>query len=508
MVRCWTYNTLMSLLAATMVGFIVILGALLLAINLHKNKQLRQALHDTQRTLENRVNDRTQKLRDINKRLYEVVTQYESTRQQLVKSEAYADNILESMPSALIGVDGNLVVTRWNQGAEQLTGTHHDQAMGKLFIDSFPRPPFEISLIEHAIDNKKPQTRENVKVIQEGKPQYLSITVYPLEDNHSNGAVIRIDDISQRIKLENMLIQDEKLVSMGRMAAGLAHEINNPLATLIQSAQTIERRLFSDIQSNQQHAENNQLSFNDIKQYALEREIDQLLTNINSAGEQASNIVRTMLEFSYSSQQEHQAFQLSSMLKNAITIAEQDFSLAIKQELLLSVNIEGKIYNINDTESFRHLPMALGSCNEIQQVVINLLRNAAQALDRERRIKSDNHYRPSIEISIKIKPLLAFIEIADNGPGINQNIKDQIFEPFFTTKGVGEGTGLGLAISYFIMTEHHRGALELIVPNNQQEPMKTIFRISVPLHDATTDTGGAQGIEPSPAKMKPKPKDT
>ncbi|MBT6579018.1 MAG: hypothetical protein HOO01_02015, partial [Cellvibrionales bacterium] len=151
-------------------------------------------------------------------------------------------------------------------------------------------------------------------------------------------------------------------------------------------------------------------------------------------------------------------------------------------------NIESKDSNNQPNEN--NLPQALGSINEVQQVAINLLRNAAQAVGELEDDEENNNYVPQIAVTIHMTPTLALIDINDNGPGIPEDLRAQIFEPFFTTKEIGTGTGLGLAVSYFIMTEHHRGSLDLLPRKTKIDAAGntidtgTTFRISLPLADA------------------------
>ena len=491
------------------------------AITLGRNKTLRKKINHTQRELENKVDQRTQKLREINKRLYDVINQHETMRMQLIESEAYSESILESMPSVVIGVDPELFITRWNRAAELMTGISHDNAIGRQLIQCYTALPFQTNLIHSAIAERRSRTIDAIQVpvnpnsshpssphsgnstrTHSTKNIYVSAVIYPLTCGGITGAVVRIDDITQRIKLENMLVQDEKLLSMGRMAAGLAHEINNPLAAIIQGSQTIERRLLEDIDANKQQAQAQNLSFEAIRDYAQHRQVDQLLANIKEAGERAANIVKTMLDFSHSSQVEHAPFDVAAMVKNAVTIAEQDFPLHLRSQVQINITTASGSNTDTDTSTDtnkelakqsneNNLPQALGSINEVQQVAINLLRNAAQAVAEVELEASEenNNYVPHITVTIQMTPTLALIDINDNGPGIPEDLRAQIFEPFFTTKEIGTGTGLGLAVSYFIMTEHHRGSLDLLPRKTKIDTAGnttdtgTTFRISLPLAD-------------------------
>lgn len=466
------------------------IGLLIIALSLsvRRNKKIKRRLKDTQRELEAKVTQRTHKLREINNRLYDVINEHEQTRQQLIESETYTESILQSMPSAVIGVDINLIVTRWNQTSEHLTGTSFRQAIGKPLSQCYKQLPFTVDLLLSAIKEHRVRTLDVIDVSVREKKQYLSAVIYPLTAGNIVGAVIRIDDITQRIKLENMLIQDEKLLSLGRMAAGLAHEINNPLAAITQSRQTIERRLLhNDLMANQQAAENLNISFGAIQDYIRQREVDTLLNDLKESVDRAAHVVKTMLDFSHTSQLEHEAFNVIAMINNSITIAEQEFSPTMRTAIKITTSA-GNLNQQSPQDSSKAASpntnyIAFGSLNEIQQVLVNLLSNAADAMQTVLDNDSQHEYQPSILISLSQTANLIRIDVSDNGPGIPEASRNQVFEPFFTTKEVGQGTGLGLSISYFIMTEHHRGALDLMPSINSGAR----FRLSLPLRADTSN---------------------
>ena len=443
---------------------------LIIALSLWRSRRKLSMLQaENRRALEKKVNERTRKLREINNRLYDVINAHEQTRNRLSESEAYSQSILESMPSLLIGVDRDLIVTRWNKAAEHFKGVSTAQAIGARLADLFPDLPFATNLITTAITTGQAKSIDTVNIYRAGQHWYLSVMIYPIEAGTATGAVIRLDDITRRVRLENMLVQDEKLLSMGRMAAGLAHEINNPLAGITQAAQSIERRLLQSLEGNETVAREHGTNFATIRTYVLERDIDELIESIRESSERAAQTVKTMLDFSHKSELEHEVFELEPLIQKCIKLARQEFPPGVR-------GIEIPVLS-ND----KHPLMAEAAINEIQQVVVNLLSNAADALDQAH---SDGKLdTPELRIELHRQSPLLLIDIVDNGEGIPTAVRDQIFEPFYTTKEVGRGTGLGLSISYFIMTEHHRGALELL----KRDGPGCTFRASLPEHHAAAD---------------------
>ena len=246
----------------------------------------------------------------------------------------------------------------------------------------------------------------------------------------------------------------------------MAHEINNPLGGMLQSLQNVIRRMSPGLPANEKDAEACGTRLETIRSYLEKREIFRFLENIRVSGERASHIVENMLSFSRRSESQKAPVDLSELLDKAVELAAHDYDLKKKFD-------------------FRHIrivrlyepALAPVPCvaTEIEQVVFNLLRNAAQAwvtaCSRPR--------RPVSPCSCAGKNGFALIEITDNGPGMDALQLKRIFEPFFTTKEVGVGTGLGLSVSYFIITNNHNGSMSA-----ESSPGKGArFIIRLPLRD-------------------------
>jgi two-component system, NtrC family, sensor kinase len=261
------------------------------------------------------------------------------------------------------------------------------------------------------------------------------------------GVVIRIDDVTARARMENVMVQTEKMMSVGGLAAGMAHEINNPVGAMVQSAQNILRRISPDLPANVATARACGIELTALRAYMEDRQIISFLQGIRASGEKAAEIVDNMLHFSRQSESRKEHVQLAELLDKTISLAAHDYDLKKKYDFR-RIQIE-RVFE----DDVKMVPCV---ATEIEQVVLNLLRNAAQAMAGQ----DTDGEPPRITLRLYSQNDMAVIEVEDNGPGMNAKDLKRIFEPFFTTKDVGAGTGLGLSVSYFIITNNHSGTLE------------------------------------------------
>ncbi|MCK5349680.1 MAG: GAF domain-containing protein, partial [Desulfobacula sp.] len=158
----------------------------------------------------------------------------------------YLHNIINSMPSILVGVDKKGLVTQWNFQAELETEVKAEDAKEKNLVDVFPRLSQNMNQINESIQYNKIKTRLKQKYSTGKETRYEDIIIYPLITNGVDGVVIRMDDITDQVRLEEMMIQSEKMLSIGGLAAGMAHEINNPLAGILIYADILMKEIESN----------------------------------------------------------------------------------------------------------------------------------------------------------------------------------------------------------------------------------------------------------------------
>ncbi len=374
-------------------------------------------------------------------------------------------NVTDSMLSSLITVDMEMKVVQWNKKAEQVTGILSENAEGALVADCFPFSDHEIDLIKKTLKTGEPSAETKVMRTESDSAEvrYEDILVFPLISDKINGGVIRIDDITEKVKMEEMVIQSEKMLSVGGLAAGMAHEINNPLSGILTSTQVLKNRLIKDLPANLQVAEECGITFDAIKEYINKRDLASVLDNINSSGARAATIVSDMLSFSRKSDSVFVRCNIPELMDKTIELAATDYDLKTRfdfKKIKITRN-----YNAD-------MPEIKCESSKIQQVFLNILINGAHAMSEVSDVQN-----PEFKININNKKDKLKIEVCDNGPGIPSDIKGRIFEPFFSTKEIGVGTGLGLSVSYFIITDQHKGTLEV----RSKKGKGTTFIICIPI---------------------------
>lgn len=396
------------------------------------------------------------------------ITERQRAAQDVQRIRAYLHNIIDSMPSILVGVDTQGGVTEWNRSAERATSVPAVRARGRPVSDLLPQYPWLPAMVSEAIQQRQPVTRER-QVTEENNRllSYWDAVVYPLSvADQVEGAVIRIDEVTSRVLLEQRLLQSDKMLSLGGLAAGMAHELNNPLGIVLQSGQNLRRRLSPDLPANRQAAQELGLDFEQLQHYLERRRIFDFVDNIEEAAQRAAHIVTDMLAFRRPRTTRFTPAPLADMLDNALRRAEEDRNL--KQQ-----------YDLRQVEIIRDydpdLDMVACDRSAIEQVLLNLIKNAAQAM-----AEADSSPPRRLTLRTRKEADWACIRVADNGPGIAAPVRNHLFDPFFTTKPVGSGTGLGLFVSYFIITEQHGGTISV----DSSPAEGTCFIIRLPLQRA------------------------
>ena len=345
----------------------------------------------------------------------------------------FNESIIESINVGLLAVDLEGRVTRLNSALEEILDISRNESVGKRVEDLFSEDFTDT--LRQVLGNDRWRLRgtRNIYKIHTatfaGRTLVLNIAIAPLQDSQEQtGALVVIEDVTSRVRLEEQLQQREKLSSIGLLAAGVAHEVNTPLTGVSSYTQMLLGMLS---ETDPKHA---------------------LLLKVRRQAERATNIVNNLLNFSRTG--------------DASEFTELDISRVLDDTLqLLEPQLRGnriEIVRDYDPDS----PVVFGNAGKLQQVFTNLLLNARDAIPAG----------GSIRIStIPAEDHSLTIEVSDSGMGIAPENVAKIYDPFYTTKGVGRGTGLGLAVSYGIVQEHSG---HISVESNPGRG--TAFRITLP----------------------------
>jgi two-component system NtrC family sensor kinase len=334
---------------------------------------------------------------------------YESLEQKAVQIERlkdFSENIVESLRIGVLTLDLEDRIESWNPQLEEALEIPREEALGRRLDEVLPRELFD-EISSRATSDRVASIYKFRMPTASGKQMVIDASIAPLlgKTGAQIGRLILLDDITQRVQLEEKMLQNEKLTSLGLLAAGVAHEVNTPLAVISNYIQMLAKQLPSD----------------DPRQKTIDRIVKQTF--------RASEIVNNLLNFSRTRAAEPSEIDLNSILDETLTLVQHPFKTA-------QVNV---VRNYNE-----RLPSVLGSSTRLQQVFLNLLMNARDAMPGGGMIEVRTAaFNGSVEV-----------EITDTGVGIPAEQMNRIFDPFFTTKASGRGTGLGLSVSYGIIKEH------------------------------------------------------
>jgi two-component system, NtrC family, sensor kinase len=338
-----------------------------------------------------------------NARLYQSL---EQKAMQIERLKDFSENIVESLRIGVVTLDLGNRVESWNPQLEDLLEIKRSDAMGRTLTEVLPAD-LAAEIVSQAASSHVCGMYKFHLHTPGGRHLVVNVSIAPLvgKDGARLGRLILLDDITQRVRLEEQMVQTEKLTSLGLLAAGVAHEVNTPLAVISNYIQMLAKQIPTD----------------DPRQRTIERIVKQTF--------RASEIVNNLLNFSRVGGSEFQELNLNSVLEETLTLVQHPFRTA-------RVNV------IKDYT--KELPPVLGSTTRLQQVFLNLFMNARDAM-------------PSggmLEVRTAARNGSVEVEVTDTGTGIPSEYLNRIFDPFFTTKTSGRGTGLGLSVSYGIIKEH------------------------------------------------------
>jgi PAS domain S-box-containing protein len=332
--------------------------------------------------------------------------------EDLRRASRELDKVIASSMDAIVVVTQGDVLAVWNPAAERIFGQSAAEMVGRR-MDEIPQSsvrPLIRSFSRRVLAGESLNIAEYEYPRPDGRRLWLSGHGAPILDNNGviTGALFMIQDTTQERAAKRQMQQTEKLSALGQLAAGVAHELNNPLTSIIGYAQLLASSS-ADAQT----------------QSDLERIIRQ--------GKRAARIVQNLLTFVGEHEPRRVSTDINDVLRTALEMRQYEFqagNIAVSMELADDV------------------PATLADYHQLQQVFFNLLLNAEQAM-----LEANNGGQMVIRSRL-LDGKTIHVEVQDDGPGIPSESLSRIFDPFFTTKTVGKGTGLGLSICYGIIEEH------------------------------------------------------
>ncbi|QOX79903.1 PAS domain S-box protein [Trichlorobacter lovleyi] len=381
-----------------------------------------------------------------------------NTLKALRESERNYRELVENANSIILRMDTTGRITFFNEFAQQLFGYKGDELLGQsvlgtIFVDTDENRQTVLTVIANILEIPELYTLiETENKRKNGDQIYIS---------WSNKACLAADgsleeilcigqDITERKNMQQVMVQTEKMMTVGGLAAGMAHELNNPIGTIAQHTQNILRRISTRLPANTAAAVETGVSLPNLRAYLERRGIVGMLEAIGSSCERAATIIANMLTFSRKSSIQAEFVSLAVLVEKSIDLALCDYDLKKHYDFK---NVTVVREYVPDCPLVQVVPM------EIEQVLLNLLKNAAQALAAHPPAAG-----PMITVRLYYDDSSVCVEVEDNGPGIDKDRRARIFEPFYTTKEVGVGTGLGLSVSYAIIVNRHRGSITVDSP--------------------------------------------
>jgi PAS domain S-box-containing protein len=381
--------------------------------------------------------------------IFRDITERKCTEERLRQSEEKFSLLFKLSPDAISLSDPDTgLLVEINDAYAKLTGYEQSELVGRtsLELGLFVNPDGRRRVVERLQATGQVTNMEVEFRRKDGTHVQCSVSCLFITIGQERFLLAVMRDVTEFKRMQEMMVQSEKMVSVGGIAAGIAHEINNPLGIIVQTAQTLVQRTRPDFSKNIEVAESIGLDMALLEKYMQARKILPFVQDMQAAAVRAADIIRHMLDFSRRSESRRAVCALPAIVDRALTLAQNDYDL--------KKNFDFKQIGIVKEYASDLVPIECTE-TEMEQVFLNLLRNAAQAMSMVEPTRGD----PRIVIRLSNSSAGVRCEVQDNGPGMPAEVRRRVFEPFFTTKPPGIGTGLGLSVSYFIVTRGHGGRM-------------------------------------------------
>jgi len=345
------------------------------------------------------------------------ITHLKQLEKLLERSERKYHEIFNNIPNPVFVLDAeSLEIRDCNDAVQTVYGYEKSEILHRCFIELFPKeeqPRYVAKVMRSSVVHQARQTHKD------GRTLFVDMWISPAEYPGRRALLVTTSDITKRLEAEQQLIQASKMATLGEMATGVAHELNQPLAVI----KTASRFFIKKVKNNEP---------------ILPHLLSTMAEEIDSHVDRASRIINHMREFGRKVDRKLDPISVNEVLKKSFEI----FSQQLKAR---GIDV---VWDLAET-----LPSVYADSNRLEQVFINLLINARDAI--EEKVQSHPHMKgdKKIFLTSRRRDGSVQVEVRDTGKGIPEAVIPKIFEPFFTTKEVGKGTGLGLSISYQIVQD-------------------------------------------------------
>jgi histidine kinase len=336
---------------------------------------------------------------------------------QLKEAEKKYYDVFNNIPNPVFVLDGEtLEILDCNRSVATVYGLAHRDVLGKNFLDLFVEE--DRALCTRSIQTGRVIDRARHRH-KDGRTIFVTIRISPSKYKEREILLVTTGDITKRLEAEQQLIQASKMATLGEMASGVAHELNQPLAVIKTAGSILKKKL-----ARLPLAEDDTLM--------------KVTHKIDANVDRASNIIDHMRQFARKSDARLERVQINQVIENAFEMFEQQ------------LKVRGIEVSWDTTPD---LPTILAEPNRLEQVFVNLFLNARDAIEEKWELQVDTKAVKKIHVATRMEADTVIAEVCDVGYGVPAEMAAKIFEPFFTTKEVGKGTGLGLSISYGIVKE-------------------------------------------------------
>jgi PAS domain S-box-containing protein len=371
------------------------------------------------------------------------ITQVKQLEEELKRSEKKYYEIFNNIPNPVFVLDvENLTILDCNESVKSVYGFDRKETLGESFLELFKREEraaYRTKLRGAALINNAKQTN------RAGENLYVNIRISPSEYHGQKVLLVTTSDITKLLEAEQQLIQASKMATLGEMATGVAHELNQPLAVIKTASSFFMKKVMK-------------------KEKIEDAIILELSKEMDSHVDRATKIITHMRQFGRKSDMTRERVPVNEVLQKAFEIFSQQLKLR-------GIEIDWQTENA---------PLEIMADDvQLEQVFINLLINARDAIEERMSLNPGSDVEKKIILKTASKEDRIVMEVCDTGIGMPETIREKIFEPFFTTKSVGKGTGLGLSITYGIV-KSHGGTIEAV----SEERGGTCFILTFPIAGA------------------------